>query len=369
MSTREPKASSPHDENVAASPSSPPPLTYREAGVDIDAADAFVAKLARLAGTTHTENVLDARGGFAGLYRLAPPESAHDTGEALVACTDGVGTKVRLAFALNKHDTIGVDLVAMNANDALVCGARPLFFLDYIACGKLEENVLLEVVRGIAEGCKLAGCALIGGETAEMPDSYPPGEYDLAGFLVGIVALERMLDGSRVREGDVLLGLASNGLHSNGYSLARRALLERAKLELTAHVDELDATLGEVLLAPTRIYVPAVRRVLEGPHAEAVHAMAHITGGGIPGNLPRVIPPSLEAQLNWQSWPVPRIFELVARAGGVEPEEMRRTFNMGIGYVLVVEPESAEAVTVSLEASGEKVYRLGEVRPASETSS
>ncbi len=331
-------------------------LTYRDAGVDIDAGEDLVARIGPLAAATHRPGVLSGIGGFGGLFGLS--EAGYED-PVLVSGTDGVGTKLKLAFALDRHDTVGIDLVAMCVNDILVSGAEPLFFLDYFATGSLEPSVGADVVAGIAEGCRRAGCALLGGETAEMPGMYTDGEYDLAGFAVGAVERDRILDASNVRQGDVLLGLASSGLHSNGYSLARRALLEARGLELTGPLEGTNVTLGEALLEPTRIYVRPVRAALDA-HPGAIHALAHITGGGLVDNLPRVLPEGTEAELSWGSWPEPAIYASL-RACEIEESELRRTFNLGIGMVVIVEAASAASVTATLREAGEVVYEIGRV--------
>ena len=332
-------------------------LTYKDAGVDIDAGDRLVDRIKPLAAATRTAEVLGGVGGFAGLCGL--PADIEDP--ILVSGTDGVGTKLKLAFAADRHDTIGIDLVAMCVNDVLTVGARPLFFLDYFATGALDVERGARVVAGIAEGCKQAGCALLGGETAELPGFYAEGEYDLAGFCVGVVGRAQILDGSaRVREGDHVLGVASSGLHSNGYSLARKALLEVAGHALSDTPPALDAPLGEVLLRPTRIYAKATRALLESD-AE-VHALCHITGGGLPGNLPRVLPEGLAIEVHKASWPEPAIFELIRRAGDVPEDEMRKTFNLGVGFVVVVPEASVGAARAALEGAGETVFSIGSVR-------
>ncbi len=329
-------------------------LTYRDAGVDIDAGDALVDRIRPLAARTRTKEVLTDIGGFAGL--CAVPAGMRDP--VLVSGTDGVGTKLELAFALDVHDTVGIDLVAMCVNDVVTTGARPLFFLDYFATGKLDIDRAESVVRGIARGCEIAECALLGGETAELPGFYAEGEYDLAGFCVGVVERDAILGPSRVRSGDVLVGVASSGLHSNGYSLARKALLEHRGMKLDEHVDALAGTLGAALLSPTRIYARAVSAAIrEGE----VHAFCHVTGGGLPGNLPRVMPDGLGARVDTSRLARPPIFDLVRDAGGVELAEMRRTFNLGVGLVAVVPERDAKRVTDALVAAGEHAAILGSV--------
>ncbi|MBI2318542.1 MAG: phosphoribosylformylglycinamidine cyclo-ligase [Betaproteobacteria bacterium] len=331
------------------------PLSYRKAGVDIDAGDALVEAIRPFAKRTMRPEVLAGLGGFGALFEL----SRNYREPVLVSGTDGVGTKLKLAFQLARHDTVGIDLVAMSANDILVQGAEPLFFLDYFACGKLEVGVAAEVIRGIARGCEQAGCALIGGETAEMPGMYPEGEYDLAGFAVGVVEKSRIIDGRGIAPGDALLGLASSGAHSNGYSLIRR-VLERAQADLRAGFD--GRTLGEALLAPTRIYVKPLLALMK---TIEVKGLAHITGGGLIENIPRVLPEGLKAVLDRSRWPLPALFQWLQREGAIVDAEMHRVFNCGIGMVVVVAPEFAEAAMRSLSSAGEKVYRIGTVQARS----
>ncbi|WP_437622141.1 phosphoribosylformylglycinamidine cyclo-ligase [Sorangium sp. So ce1151] len=331
-------------------------VTYREAGVDIDAGDALVERIKRLAKPTRTPEVLADVGGFAGLCML--PGGLSEP--VLVSGTDGVGTKLKVAFATGVHDTVGIDLVAMCVNDVLTVGARPLFFLDYFATGKLDVDVGEAVVRGIADGCKQAGCALIGGETAELPGMYADGEYDLAGFSVGVVERSRILDGKRIAAGDAVIGVASSGLHSNGYSLARRVLEKEMGLRMGDRVDELGATVGEALLTPTRIYARAITALLAAS-GDAVRGLSHITGGGLPGNLPRVLPDGLGARLDLGSYQRPAVFQVLQRGGPVEEAEMRRTFNLGVGLVAVVEKGAADRAIEALAGSGERAWVLGEV--------
>jgi phosphoribosylformylglycinamidine cyclo-ligase len=331
-------------------------LTYRDAGVDIDAGEALVERIKGHVKRTMRPEVLTDLGGFAGLCGL--PQGYRTP--LLVACTDGVGTKLKLAFQMNQHNTVGIDLVAMNVNDLIVCGAEPLLFLDYFAAGKLEVGVAEQVISGIADGCKLAGCALIGGETAELPGFYQKGEYDLAGFCVGVVEKDQMVDGSTLTAGDVLLGLASSGFHSNGYSLVRRVFLEEAKLSLDSQLPELDTTLGDVLLRPTHIYVRALRRLVSAGYLKGA---AHITGGGLVENPQRMFPKNarLKLRLDLRGYPLPPIFKLLQTLGRVEPEEMRRTFNMGIGMVLAVAEKDADTARQLLENEGQTVYHVGQV--------
>ncbi|WP_437528664.1 phosphoribosylformylglycinamidine cyclo-ligase [Sorangium sp. So ce726] len=331
-------------------------VTYREAGVDIDAGDALVERIKRLAKPTRIPEVLADVGGFAGLCAL--PGGLSEP--VLVSGTDGVGTKLKVAFATGVHDTVGIDLVAMCVNDVLTVGARPLFFLDYFATGKLDVDVGEAVVRGIAEGCKQAGCALIGGETAELPGMYADGEYDLAGFAVGVVERSRILDGKRIAAGDAVIGVASSGLHSNGFSLARRVLEKEMGLKMSDRVAELGGTVGETLLTPTRIYARAITALLAAC-GDAVRGLSHITGGGLPGNLPRVLPEGLGARLDLRSYQRPAVFQVLQRGGPVEEAEMRRTFNLGVGLIAVVEKGAADRAIEAFAKSGEQAWVLGEV--------
>ncbi len=326
-------------------------LSYRDAGVDIDAGDALVDAIKPFARRTMRAEVLAGIGGFGALFEV-PRKYRHPV---LVSGTDGVGTKLRLAFQLQRHDTVGIDLVAMSVNDVLVQGAEPLFFLDYFACGKLHQAVAVDVIRGIATGCELAGCALIGGETAEMPGMYPDGEYDLAGFCVGAVERDNIITGRTIAAGDVVLGLASSGAHSNGYSLIRK-IIDRAQPDLQAAFD--DRPLAEVIMAPTRIYVKSLLALMQ---TLTVKGMAHITGGGITGNVPRVLQPGLRAVIQSSSWKRPALFEWLQREGGVAEEEMHRVFNCGIGMVVVVSRDDVSRATEVLTAHGETVYTIGEI--------
>jgi phosphoribosylformylglycinamidine cyclo-ligase len=330
----------------------PGTLDYRSAGVDIDAAEDAKGRLKRLVESTFTAGTRGAFGGFGGMFKM--PAGARSP--LLVASADGVGTKVRVAIAANRHDTIGHDLVNHCVNDILVQGATPLFFLDYVAFGKLEPPVVEAVVSGVAAGCRENGCALIGGETAEMPGLYTPPDYDLAGFIVGWVEEDRVLGADRVREGDVLIGLESSGLHTNGYSLARRIVDERLKLSPSDRFPETDASVADVLLAVHRSYLPALTPVLD-----RVHAMAHITGGGLPGNLNRALPPTLDAVVDTSSWEIPAAFRVLAEAGQVPRDEMFRAFNMGVGMVVICDRSDAETVISSAAAAGVRGWRLGEI--------
>ncbi len=320
-------------------------LTYKKAGVNIDEANDFVKKLKPLVRMTERAEVLGSIGGFGGLFapRLKGMEKP-----VLVASTDGVGTKLMIADLLKKYDTIGLDLVAMNVDDVAVLGAEPLFFLDYIACGRLDKNQLLQVVKGVARGCRQANCALIGGETAELPGLYEPGKWDLAGFCVGLVDAGKIIDGRRCRPADKVIGLASSGLHSNGYSLARRVFTEK----------ELKGDWGRQLLRPTKIYTPVILQALKKIQ---IKAMAHITGGGFYDNIPRVIPAGLQARIKRGSWPVPRLFKEIQRRGEIADKEMLRTLNMGIGLVAVVNGKEAEAAVMLFEKQGEKAWVIGEL--------
>ena len=334
--------------------------TYRDAGVDIDAGDEFVDRIKPLVRSTFRPEVLTDLGGFGGLFGF---QSGKYKEPVLVSGTDGVGTKLKIAFMMDKHDTVGIDLVAMCANDIAVSGAEPLFFLDYFATGKLSVSKAQEVVAGIAEGCRQAGCALIGGETAEMPSFYPDGEYDLAGFAVGVVEKSKIVDGKAIRPGDIVIGLASSGLHSNGYSLARRVLFEQAKLSVADRVPELDRPLGEVLLEPTRIYAKQILSLLQD---FPVKGIAHITGGGITENLPRVLPKGVGARINRKAWPIPPVFQIMGQLGKVEREEMYRVFNMGIGLILVVPPEAVSGLLTRAAVLGDRGWPIGEILSSAE---
>ncbi|MGB2907195.1 MAG: phosphoribosylformylglycinamidine cyclo-ligase [Candidatus Aminicenantaceae bacterium] len=320
-------------------------LTYKKAGVDIDKADAFIDRIRPLLSGTSRAEVLGKVGGFSGMFQ---PRLGRMREPVLVASTDGVGTKLLLAETLGKFDTVGIDLVAMCVNDVLVTGAEPLFFLDYIACGRLDDNKMFSVMKGITRGCRDAGCALLGGETAELPGMYPGGEFDLAGFCVGLADRSRLIDGQGCRPGDVLIGLASSGLHSNGFSLARKVF----------RVQELKADVGRTLLKPTRIYVKPVREVLKKVR---VKAMAHITGGGFYDNIPRVLPQDVGAVIHRESWNVPRIFRMIQARGKVDDMEMFRTFNMGVGLVLVVSKRSAAPALERFREQKQKAWVIGEL--------
>ncbi|MER3447314.1 MAG: phosphoribosylformylglycinamidine cyclo-ligase [Candidatus Dadabacteria bacterium] len=331
-------------------------ITYKSAGVSIDAGNCFVELIKPLAKSTYNKFIKGGIGGFAGLYSIPLDKYKNPL---LVASTDGVGTKLKVAFMMGKLDTIGIDLVAMNVNDIVTCGAKPLFFLDYIATSKLKPKEGLEIIKGIVEGCKRAGCALLGGETAEMPGFYKEGEFDLAGFVVGIVDREEAIDGSRVKPGNMIIGIASSGLHSNGYSLARKVFFEKLKLDLSDIPNPLSRPLGEELLEPTRIYVNAV---LYLKMEFQILAIAHITGGGLLENIPRVIPEGCTVFLDSSLWEVPPIIELVKVESRIDKEEMFRIFNCGIGMALVVNDGEADRVLKKLKRLGEKAYIIGEVR-------
>ncbi len=351
-------------------PPSKPGLTYADAGVDIDAGDAMVGMIQRHMRRTYGPRVLGKHGGFAGCFRLDYNEKLFQRNykePVLVACADGVGTKVLIGIELGKVDTLGQDLVAMNVNDMIVQGAEPLFFLDYIGTHKLDPQAMTDIVQGVADGCALAGCALLGGETAEMPAVYKDKDFDLAGFAVGVVELKKVIDGSRAEPGDVLLGLASSGVHSNGFTLVR-AVLKKARLKLDQHYPQACTgpddrrTLGEVLLEPTRIYAKQVVAVLrQYKRKQPVSAMAHITGGGLEGNVPRVLHDGIDARVDLGAVDVPPVFRFLQKRGGIDEAEMWRVFNMGVGYVLAVRPHFADAVKHKLERQGETVTVLGRV--------
>jgi phosphoribosylformylglycinamidine cyclo-ligase len=328
-------------------------VTYRDAGVSIAAGGRAVAAAKAAARVTARPEIVAGVGGFGALFRV--PRGYRKP--LLVASTDGVGTKLRIALMMKRHHTIGIDLVAMNVNDILTLGAEPLAFLDYYVTDNLQPGIAAAVLKGIARGCRLAGCSLIGGETAEHPGCFMPGEYDLAGFTVGVVEEDAVIDGRSIVPGDVIIGLRSSGLHSNGYSLVRHLCFEKARLSLRARPRELTVPLGEELMRPTRIYVPLVRQVPR----RAIKGMAHITGGGISENLPRILPRGYQAQIRLGSWPVPGIFHLLQRLGAVQRDEMFRTFNMGIGFILVVGKRDANAVLASLKRQHERADLIGEI--------
>lgn len=331
-------------------------LTYKKAGVDIDEGDRFVSLIGPLVKKTFRPEVMTEIGSFGALFKLDITKYKEPV---LVSGTDGVGTKLKIAFMLDKHDTVGIDLVAMSVNDILTLGAEPLFFLDYFATGKLNADKSKDVVKGIADGCKESGCALIGGETAEMPGFYPEGEYDLAGFAVGVVEKSKIIDGSKIKEGNCIIGISSSGLHSNGYSLARKVFFEAAKLTPDAYIPEFKCSLGEELLRPTRIYVKAFTALSE--KNIQVNGMAHITGGGIVGNLPRIIRDGLRATVKRYSWPVPPVFTMIKERGHVPDNDMDRTFNMGIGYIIVVDEQDADISLSTLKQYGFDAVSIGSI--------
>ncbi len=329
--------------------------TYRQAGVNIESGNEFVRRITPLVRSTFRPEVLTDLGGFGGLFRFQADRYAEPV---LVSGTDGVGTKLKVAFLMDRHDTVGIDLVAMCVNDVVVSGAEPLFFLDYLATGKLAVPKAEAILRGIADGCRQAGCSLIGGETAEMPSMYAEGEYDLAGFAVGVVDRSKIIDGKDIVPGDLLVGLASTGLHSNGYSLARRVLLEDGGLTVKSRISDLDQPLGEVLLTPTRIYA---KQILALAADYPIKGLAHITGGGLTENLPRILPKGCRARVHRGAWPVPPIFQVLRKMGKVDEEELYRVFNMGIGLALVVSANHVEQLIARAAELGDRGYRIGEI--------
>jgi phosphoribosylformylglycinamidine cyclo-ligase len=343
------------------------PLTYRSAGLDLDLYEQTLAGIAPLVKRTHTPRVLDGFGGFASLFsldynsRLFARNYRHPV---LVACTDGVGSKLKVAILAGKHDTVGIDLVAMSVNDCLCTGGEPLLFLDYLAMPKDDPDLTRELVKGISDGCIEADCSLVGGETAILPDLYAAGDYDLAGFCVGVVERRHVITGRSVQVGDKVLGLASSGLHSNGYSLVRKVVFERAKLKIGDFVQELGKTVGEELLTPTRIYVRALKGVLQHYPVKhrVVRGLAHITGEGLEGNVPRVLPPKCRVFLHKGSWPVPPVFDWLQKLGKIDEAEMYRVFNMGIGFVAIVSPYHTKSIQRQLTDKGVPAYEIGEVR-------
>ena len=353
----------PGSERVGGSGGAKPPgrkMDYKQSGVDIDAGNEVVRRIRGLARTTFTPGVLSDLGSFGGLFRLGA-SSLRDP--VLVSSADGVGTKLRVAFMTGVHDTVGVDLVNHCVNDILVQGAEPLFFLDYLATGRLEPDVAVRIIEGLARACRDNGCALLGGETAEMPGFYGDGEYDLAGFIVGAVERDRLIDGSRISVGDVLIGIPSSGLHTNGYSLARGIVFDRLGLLVRSYVPELQTTIGEALLAPHRSYLPLVRPLLAG---RLVKGMAHITGGGITDNLPRILPPGTEARVRLGTWEVPAIFRWLQSQGRVSDDEMLRTFNMGVGLIVVTSAADADGLVTTIRSAGEPDARIiGEITAGS----
>jgi phosphoribosylformylglycinamidine cyclo-ligase len=331
------------------------PISYKEAGVDIDKAEAFIQSIRPLVKATHRTGVIGEIGGFGGLFHLDVEKFKNPV---LVSATDGVGTKIKIATLMDRHHTIGIDLVAMCVNDIITCGATPLFFLDYLAMGQLESETAVQIIEGITNGCHQARCSLIGGETAEMPGMYQPGDYDLAGFVVGVVEREHLVDGSDIAVGQRLIGLASNGLHANGYSLVRKVLFERRNYSVLNEVPVLGGLLGDELLKPTRIYVETVLNLLRDFRLTGI---CHITGGGLIGNLPRILPRSCQAVIKLDSWPVPPIFKFLQELGNIPLEEMLRTFNYGIGLVVVVPPEQETDVLLRLQGLQEEAYVIGDI--------
>ena len=330
-------------------------LSYKDAGVDIDAGEALVSRIKSVAKATSRPEVMGGLGGFGALCRIP----AGYKSPLLVSGTDGVGTKLKLALQLNRHETIGQDLVAMCVNDLLVCGAEPLFFLDYYATGKLDVDTAATVISGIGDGCQLANCALIGGETAEMPGMYQDEDYDLAGFCVGVVEESEVITGDNVQQGDVLIALASSGAHSNGYSLIRKVIEVTGTDVASEKLGE--CSLADALMAPTRIYVKSVNALQKSLGNTNIHAMAHITGGGLTENLPRVLPENLAAQIDTSSWTLPEVFQWLQKGGNIETLEMYRTFNCGVGFILVIPADKAEQAMSELSASGETVWKIGEI--------
>ncbi|MFH1226484.1 MAG: phosphoribosylformylglycinamidine cyclo-ligase [Planctomycetota bacterium] len=341
-------------------------LTYKDAGVDTATKDGIIDRILSMMRRTYDPRVIDLPWGFGGLFSLTSKNklfAKNYKSPVLVSCTDGVGTKLKIAFMMNKHDTIGIDLVAMSINDLIVQGAEPLFFLDYIAVGKVNQSTVLDVVKGIVHGCTQAGCALLGGETAEMPGFYKPGEYEMAGFAVGIVEKNRIIRGEDVRPGDMVIGLTSSGLHSNGYSLARKVLLDKAKLKLGDHYSELNTTLGEELIKPTKIYAKTIKEILATYRTKrAIKSIANITGGGMIENIPRVIPSDINIEINSSSWKPQPIFDFIKKHGAVTTKEMFRVFNMGIGMVVISDSYYAGAIMRRLKKAGETPYLIGKAK-------
>ncbi len=330
-------------------------LTYKEAGVDTKEGERAVSLMKPYVKKTFNENVLTGLGGFGSLFRLDVKNMEEPV---LVSGTDGVGTKLKLAFLMDKHDTVGQDCVAMCVNDILCQGAKPLFFLDYIATGKVKAEKIADIVKGIADGCEQAGCALVGGETAEMPDFYSEGEYDMAGFTVGVVDRKKMIDGSKIKEGDVVIGLPSSGIHSNGYSLVRKLFFDRLGMSTEDKVAELGTTLGEALITPTRIYAKACNAVFETCE---VNGIVHITGGGFYENIPRIIPKGLGVAIRLESWKIPPVFQYIQNIGNIERKEMFSTFNMGIGMMMIADFNQTDAILSALQKAGEKAVAIGEI--------
>ncbi len=336
-------------------------ITYEKSGVSIDKGNQSVEMMKPFVKSTFRKEVLTDLGGFGGLFAL--DKEKYDE-PVLVSGTDGVGTKLKIAFAMKKDDTIGIDAVAMCVNDIVVTGAEPLFFLDYLAVGELDPEQVTEIVKGISEGCKIAGCALIGGETAEMPGFYPVGEYDVAGFAVGIVEKNKIIDGKKIKEGDVVIGLPSSGLHSNGFSLARNVLFERGFMQVDSYIEEMGKSIGNILLEPTKIYVKTILSLLEKVEIKGI---AHITGGGLIENVPRILPEGLAAEITVASFPKPHIFDFIQKIGAVDEAEMYRVFNMGVGMTMIVDQAEAEQVIALCKALDEEAYLIGKIVKGSET--
>lgn len=332
-------------------------LTYKQAGVDIELKESIVALIRKIAGRTSGADVIGGIGGFGALVSLDAVRKMR--APVLVSGTDGVGTKLKIAIATGRHDTVGIDCVAMCVNDIICHAARPMFFLDYIGTGKLEKNVTLDIVRGVARGCAMAGASLVGGETAQLPDLYRPGEYDLAGFAVGVVERAKIPDPKRIKPGDALIGLASNGLHSNGFSLVRKVLLERAKMRLDAHVDELGCTLADELLRPTTIYARTARELFD---RFKLKGLANITGGGVIENVPRVMPEGVQAVIRRATWPIPPVFAMIQRIGRIAQDEMDRTFNNGLGMVAIASRDEADGIVAHLRRRKTPAFIVGEIR-------
>lgn len=340
-------------------------LTYKDAGVDIAAGAKFAGSIQAMMRRTYGPRVLEIPDGFAGLCALSPVGmlTRKYRKPILAACTDGVGTKLKIAFMMDKHDTVGIDLVAMSVNDLVTVGAEPLLFLDYLATGKVEQRKLTEIVAGISAGCVQANCALLGGETAEMPDFYKPGEYDLAGFATGVVEQKRLIRAHRIQPKDVLVGIESSGIHSNGYSLVRKVFFDKAKMSVTDHVAEFGRALGEELLEPTRIYASAIVSLLNHYRVKhIVHGIAHITGGGLPDNIARILPPNCQARIRKKAWSVPPVFDVIRKLGNIAEDEMLRVFNMGIGMVVIVPPYNADVVIRLLKRHGHPARVIGAIR-------
>jgi len=335
-------------------------ITYKDAGVDIDNANEFVQRIKASIKTTMRKEVISGIGGFGGLFHL---NSIHYKNPVLVSSTDGVGTKLKIAQLMDKHDTVGIDLVAMSVNDVVVQGAEPLFFLDYLAAGTIDLEKSVKIVEGISDGCRQAGCALLGGETAEMPGFYQPGEYDLAGFCVGVVEMEKIITGSEIRVGDAMIGLASSGLHSNGFSLARKVLLEKAGLKITDKIYGFNQTLGEALLEPTRIYVKLLLNLFKKFN---IKGLVHITGGGFYDNIPRIVPQACRCMIQKGTWPVSPIFNVIQEMGNIDEKEMFRVFNMGIGMMLIVAEKDCSNILDYLEILNEKAYLIGTIEKREE---